>query len=80
MPTWIRVRNRLTGAEYDVEAHSLPLADGVERVPGYPELTGPGAQPRPAKHHTSKSGSPARPRRPTNPPPARPADTEGAES
>jgi len=81
MPTWIRVRDTSTGGEYDVEAHSLPLAPGVERVPGYPDLSGSGARPRPAKHHTSKSGrrAPRRRAAPPTPPPARPADIEGDE-
>jgi hypothetical protein len=78
MPTWIRVRDTTTGHEFDVEAHAFPSMAGAVEIPGYPHRSGPGARPRPAKHHTDKAGRPAprRTRKP-QPPAAQPADIEG---
>lgn len=57
MPTWIRVRDDVTGAEYDIEESSL--RGGLTPVPDYPVLTGEGVQPRAAKPLVAKDGAPA---------------------
>lgn len=62
MPTWIRVRDRATGHEYDV-ADSAFNPDAHERLSKsqFPNVSGLYARSRPAKHRTDKSGkSPAR--------------------
>lgn len=74
MPTYIRVQDDTTGHQYDVDAQSLRR--GMTPIPGYPENSGPGAQPRPPKHRVDKAGKPSRPR----PRKATPADTEAAAS
>lgn len=53
MPTWVRVRDAVTGHEYDVAEETLPR-EGLEPVKDYPENSGLTARPRPAKHRTSK--------------------------
>lgn len=53
MPTWVRVRDAVTGHEYDVAAETLPR-DGLDPVKDYPENSGLTARPRPAKHRTTK--------------------------
>lgn len=59
MPTWIRVRDDITGAEYDVEASAV--RGGCTPVEGYPVLSGEGARPRPDKPFVGKDGQPAMP-------------------
>lgn len=62
MPTWIRVRDTSTGHEFDIDARSLRA--GMEPLDDqrYPDLSGPGKQPRPPKHFVGKGGEPAVPR------------------
>lgn len=62
MPTWIRVRDTSTGHETDIDERSM--RHGLEPLndPRYPDLTGPGATPRPPKHFVGKGGEPATPR------------------
>lgn len=55
MPTWIRVRDDITGDEYDLDQRSVRA--GVTPIEGYPQHTGPGARPRPAKHAVAKDGT-----------------------
>lgn len=64
MPTYIRCTDDSTGHEVDVDERSL--RPGLTPIPGYPQNFGPGARPRPAKHHVAKDGRPARRR--TRPP------------
>lgn len=59
MPTWIRVRDDITGAEYDIEQSAL--RGGVTPVEGYPAVEGDGARPRPDKPYVGKDGLPATP-------------------
>lgn len=63
MPTWVRVKDRATGHEYDV-AESAFNPDAhvkVNKPAQYPDLSGPYARPRPAKHNTDLAGNrPAR--------------------
>lgn len=61
--TWVRVRDRDTGHQYDVDARALdPAAHEPLLSPRYPDLQyGP---PRPPKHRvpkgvTTKAGQPA---------------------
>lgn len=68
MPTWIRVRDDVTGDEFDVNERSLRR--GMTRVEGYPERSGPGARPRPAKLRVAKNGTRIPPDAPTEPAPA----------
>ena len=60
MPTWIRVRDRGTGAEFDIDATDprLETCDAFEVLTDYPENSGPGALSRPAKPRTDKTGTP----------------------
>lgn len=62
MPTFIRVSDRDTGHEYDVDERSFDPASHlkVNRPAQYPDLSGPGARPRPMKAHTTKAGQPVR--------------------
>lgn len=59
MPTWIRVRDDVTGAHYDVDERSL--RPGMTPVDGYPTRTGAMARPRRAKYPADLAGKPARP-------------------
>lgn len=59
MPTWIWVRDDVTGAHYDVEERSL--RDGMTPVEGYPVRSGPNARPRRAKPLTDLVGQPTTP-------------------
>lgn len=79
MPEWIRCRDDTTGHEVDVDARSLRA--GLTPIPGYPPNSGPGATPRPAKHHVDKAGRPARPRRatPSNAAATTPSNPEGGQ-
>lgn len=83
MPTWIRVRDDATGAEYDVEQASL--RGGLTPIDGYPVLSGDGAQPRPPKPLVAKDGTAAAttssspPPGQTAPHPALPAETTSEE-
>jgi hypothetical protein len=63
VPTWIRVRDTSTGAEYDVDQRST-LRPGVIVIEGYPPSSGPSARPRPAKPLVDKAGQPATPHLP----------------
>lgn len=76
MPDWVRCRDDTTGHEVDVHAQSL--RPGLTPIPGYPPNSGPGAIPRPAKHHVDKAGKPARPRtaKQIDPPPPEAATPE----
>ena len=49
MPAWRRVRDKVTGHQYDIPAENLPLPEGIEEVKGEPVLEGPGALPRPMR-------------------------------
>lgn len=61
MPTWLRVRDKQTGHEYDVAPNSAAIRSGaVEVLADYPKNSGLTARPRPAKHRTTKAGRPAR--------------------
>lgn len=63
MPTWVRVRDPITGHQYDLHERDLRVREGrVEVVADYPANTGLTARPRPAKHRVSKSGRPVRKR------------------
>lgn len=69
MPTWIRVKDNVTGDEYDVERSAL--RSGMTPIEGYPENSGPDARPRPAKPLVGKDGQPpqvAADTAPTDPP------------
>lgn len=60
MPTWIRVRDKQTGHEYDVAPNAHAIRSGaVEVLADYPKNSGLTARPRPVKHRTSKAGKPA---------------------
>lgn len=61
MTTWVRVRDRDTGHEYDVaeSAFRPEVHVKVNKPAQYPDLSGPAARPRPAKHSTDKAGRPA---------------------
>lgn len=60
MPTWVRVKDRGTGHEYDVDESALiPEVHVRLNKPAFPDLSGPYARPRPAKHNTTKAGRPA---------------------
>jgi hypothetical protein len=54
MPVYIRVRDALTGHEFDIDEQSL--TPEMDQVAGYPPNSGPGARPRPPKHRTTKDG------------------------
>lgn len=56
MPTWIRVKDNVTGDEYDVEQTSLRA--GMTPIEGYPENSGPGALARPPKPLVAKGRPP----------------------
>lgn len=64
MPTWIRVRDRDTGHEYDLREDDRRVRLGlVDVLTNYPTNTGSAARPRRAKHRVTKSGRPVtRPR------------------
>ena len=49
MPAWRRVRDKVTGHQYDIPAENLPLPEGIEEVARAEVIEGPGALPRPAK-------------------------------
>lgn len=61
MPTFIRVRDKSTGHTYDIDERSFREDKHlkINAPKQYPDLTGPGARPRPAKHRTDKAGQPA---------------------
>lgn len=62
MPTFIRVRDKSTGHEYDIAASTFDetLHTKVNSPKQYPDLTGPAARPRPPKFRTTtKAGQPA---------------------
>lgn len=62
MPTtWIRVRDKETGHEYDVadRGYDPDLHTKVNAPKQYPDLSGPTARPRPARLRTDKAGQPA---------------------
>lgn len=61
MPSFVRVRDKVTGHEYDLAAGAFD-PDKHARVNApkqYPDLSGPAARPRPVKHRTDKAGQPA---------------------
>ena len=73
MATFIRVKDDVTGDEYDIDPASLRA--GVTVLKDYPLVTGDGAQPRPAKVHVDKAGN----RTPLTPsPPATEPESETA--
>lgn len=57
MSTWVRVRDKSTGHEYDLHVDDVRVREGrgVEVLKNYPpnETT----RPRPPKHRVAKSGS-----------------------
>ena len=59
-PAWIRVTDRDTGHQYDVVSAAFdPAAHIKVNAPRqWPDLYGPGARPRPAKHRVGKGGQP----------------------
>ncbi|MET7395622.1 hypothetical protein ABZS66_19240 [Dactylosporangium sp. NPDC005572] len=57
MPNWIRVKDDVTGHEFDVEERAL--RPGVTPIASYPANSGPNARPRPAKTLVDKDGKPA---------------------
>lgn len=60
MPTWVRVKDKSTGHEYDVAESALdPEVHTRLSSRKYPDVSGPYARPRPAKHNTTKAGRPA---------------------
>lgn len=68
LTTWIRVRDRDTGHEYDVNARDPRLRTGLWIIlRNYPTNSGHGAMPRPAKHRVTKSGRPYRAATPAEP-------------
>ena len=54
MPAWRRVRDKVTGHQYDIPAENLPLPEGIEEVKRHPVIEGPGELPRPPKPHASR--------------------------
>ena len=66
MGTFIRVKDDITGDEYDIDPASL--RGGMTVLKDYPPNTGDGAQPRPPKMHVDKAGN----RVLLNPPPPEP--------
>ena len=62
MPAWRRVRDKVTGHQYDIPAETLPLPDGIEEVERHPVIEGPGELPRPSKPHAPKGGATQTPR------------------
>ena len=60
MPHLVRVRDRDTGHEYDLDAAAVdPAAHTKVTAPGrWPDLHGDGARPRPPLHRTDKAGHP----------------------
>lgn len=61
MPTFIRVEDRDTGHQYDVDERAFDpdLHTKVNAPARWPNLTGDGARPRPALPRTDKAGQPA---------------------
>lgn len=59
MPTWIRVKDRDTGHEYDLHEEDPRLrTDVVEVIKGYPANSSSTAQARAPKHRVDKAGQP----------------------
>lgn len=58
MPTWIRVKDKRTRHQYDVDERAF-REDLHERLNSdrYPDLSGPGKRPRPAKPHVPRARS-----------------------
>lgn len=73
MPTWIRVKDNVTGDEYDVEQTSLRA--GMTPIEGYPENSGPGALARPPKPLVAKGRPPREGPAADNPTPVGAAQT-----
>lgn len=62
MPTWIRVRDRDTGHEYDLHEDDPRLGgDVVEVLKDYPANSSSTAQPRAPKHRVDLAGQPVTP-------------------
>lgn len=62
MAHWIRVRDTITGHEFDVDKSALhPGLKPLDDPARYPDLIGDGAVPRPAKPFVGKAGEPATP-------------------
>lgn len=83
MPTYTRVRDTKTGHTFDVGERRLAVLlknKAVEVMPDYPNVSGPGARPRRAKHFVDKAGRPATPSTTPDPASAEPADSEGEKS
>lgn len=55
MGTFIRVKDNVTGDEYDIDPASL--RGGMTVLEHYPPITGEGAQPRPTKVNVDKAGN-----------------------
>lgn len=62
MPTFVRVQARDTGHQYDVDERAFDpeIHVKVNKPAQYPNLSGPGARPRPMKAHITKAGQPVR--------------------
>lgn len=75
MPTYVWCKDDSTGHLVDVDERSL--RDGLTPVAGYPTNSGPGARPRPAKHHVAKDAKPARRRTTSTAAPAPTTTPEG---
>jgi hypothetical protein len=74
MAHWVRVRDKTTGHQFDIDASVLPHTPGVEPLNDerWPDLEGPGALPRPALPHVGKDGK-------FEPPAEQPAEQAEAE-
>lgn len=61
MTTWVRVRDRHTGHQYDVAESAFREERHVKvnASKQWPDLSGPTARPRPAKHNVNKAGTAA---------------------
>jgi hypothetical protein len=83
MAHWVRVRDKTTGHQFDVDPSVLPHTPALELLNDerWPDLEGPGALPRPALAHVDKDGKFAPPQPPESPageaPPEPPAAKPG---
>lgn len=59
--SFIRVKDRATGHEYDIDARAFDESLHVKanKPRQYPDLTGDGDRPRPTKYATDLAGDPA---------------------
>lgn len=61
MPTFVRVEDKETGAQYDVDSTAFrkEIHTRLNDREQWPDVTGDGARPRPAVIRTTKAGAPA---------------------